>query len=240
MDTAKDTEFYNEISATYSRDRYPARARSYGQFFFKRRLAKVLEVLREKISDTERQYSLLEVGCADGIVIRAIYDTFTVRFSLLHGVDISPNMIEAAKNNHAQTPIQFTARNTKGEGAPYDFVVEVGVINYTDVAEEIEQAYVATKDNGYYIASYAGKGSLLDRFKPGKKGFGNLVPYPMFEALARKKFIIEQVIPVGFFIPLLWRFPALAAPIQVVIESLCSRIFPNLAHEKIYIFKKII
>lgn len=240
MDTAKDMEFYNEISTTYSRDRYPVQARSYGQFFFKRRLAEVLKILREKISDTEESHSLLEVGCADGIVIRTIYDTFAAHFSLLHGVDVSPKMIEAAMANHSHTPIRFTVRDVAGEKAPYDFVVEVGVINYADVAEEIERAHATTKDNGRYIASYAGKGSLLDRFKPGKKGFGNLLPYRTFEALAQKRFVIEKTIPVGFFIPRIWRFPVFAAPIQVVIESLGSRIFPNLAHEKIYIFRKII
>lgn len=240
MDTAKDTEFYNEISATYSRDRYPVKARSYGQFFFKRRLAKALEVLQEKISDTERQYSLLEVGCADGIVIRTIYDRFAAHFSLLHGVDVSPKMIEAAKDNHAQTPITFAMRDSGEEKTSYDLVVEIGVINYTDVAEEIERAYAATKDNGYYIASYAATDSLWHALKPGNKGFNNLLPYSAFEALARKYFTIEKAIPIGFFIPFLWKFSALAAPIQAVIESLCSRILPNLAHEKIYLLRKII
>lgn len=239
MNTAKDVEFYNERSGTYSRDRYPAKARSYGQFFFKRRLDAVMAVLRQKLSGTKGTFSLLEVGCADGVVLRAIYDAFPARFASLHGVDTAPDMIEAAKRMHAQTPIIFSVRGEGGTGRPYDFVIEVGVINYADPVEEIGRASLLTKKSGYCVVSYAGRGSLLDTFKPGRKGFDNLLPYRAFEALLRTRFVVERVIPVGFFIPRIWRFPMLAAPLQAVIESVCSRILPSLAHEKIYILKKM-
>ncbi|MFZ2167379.1 MAG: class I SAM-dependent methyltransferase [Minisyncoccia bacterium] len=240
MHPDRDTAFYNEASTTYSSERYPAAPRSYRQFFFTRRLAVLVREMKPLLTRTNAPLSLLEVGCADGIVLRTLYDTFGPHFRELHGNDVSPGMIASAKHLHADTPLTFSVRTEEPEGSAYDMIIETGVINYTDPATEIGYAASALKDAGSYILSYAGKGSLWDFFKPGRKGYQNLLPYPEFEALIQNKFEIEKTISIGFFVPLLWRLPFLAAPVQAVVELLGSHIMPNLAHEKMYLLKKII
>lgn len=240
MHPDRDTAFYNKASATYSSERYPAIPRSYRQFFFTRRLAVLIQEIEPLVAPAGTPLSLLEVGCADGVVMRAIYDKFGSHFRELHGNDVSPDMIASAKRLHAGTPLTFSVRTEEPENARYDMLIETGVINYTDPATEIEYAARTLKDTGWYIVSYAGKGSFWDVFKPGKKGYQNLLSYQEFEALVKKKFTIEKAVPVGFFVPLLWRLPSVAASIQTVVELMCSHFAPNRAHEKMYLLKKIV
>jgi SAM-dependent methyltransferase len=234
----RNTAFYNEASRTYSQERYPQRPRSYRQFFFTRRLSALIGELTALLAHSEESLALLDVGSADGVVLRAMYDTFSTRFTRLEGNDLSPAMVTAAQALHAGTPLTFSVRTEEAEQGAYDIVVETGVINYTDPATEVAYAAHAVKDRGYYIASYAGKGSFWDVFKRGDKGYQNILPYGKFEAILRTRFTIVRAVPVGYFVPLLWRVPAIAAPVQQVIEWIGSRAFPSRAHERLYILQK--
>lgn len=236
---AKDTEFYNKISGSYSADRYPEVTSSYTQFFFKRRLSLLEDAIKRSIKETDRELSVLEIGCADGVVLRRVYDVFNANFSSFLGVDISPKMIEVASQENADTNIISKVRNEYHDSKKFDLIIEVGVINYTDsVEEEMSYAHSVLNDEGYYICSFAGTDSFLNKIKPGDKGYNNFLSYKEYEQIMQKFFRIEKKIPVGFFVPLMWRFPVIARFKQPIVENLFKYIAPNLFHENIYILRK--
>lgn len=231
----KDTAFYNKASGHYSADRYPAVARSYTQFFFKRRLDIVMRELRYLLGG-KKGLTLLEIGCADGVVLRAVDTVFHDSFSDVVGIDTSSDMIKRAAMLSFGTGIRFLMRGEYIEKELLDVVIEVGVVNYADVDEELEYAEKILKDTGVYILSIAGKNSLNGYFGGGV-GYKNFSPYHDYEDKIKKKFTIEQVIPCGFFVPLLWKSPIVGRVIQPALEKIFSRIAPDLFHEKIYILK---
>ncbi|MDE1925197.1 MAG: class I SAM-dependent methyltransferase [Patescibacteria group bacterium] len=233
----KDTEFYNTISSRYSADRYPTVAHSYTQFFFKKRLSLIIDCIRQLTKETDKHLSILEIGCADGVVLREIYETFGNRFSSLVGVDISPKMIEAASAKHRDAPLVFKVRDEYYDAKRYDLVIEVGVLNYTDWESDLRFAREHLSQGGHYLCSLAGTRSLHALAKGGGEYFKNHLSYREYEEGMRERFTVIRALPVGFFVPLIWRFPALAGPIQAVAESIGSRLAPDLAHEKIYLLR---
>lgn len=235
----KDTKFYDKASASYSADRYPAVARSYTQFFFKRRLSLVIGVIERLRKEPAKGLSVFEVGCADGVVLREIYDAFKSDFASFLGVDLSPKMIEVASRENSDTNIVFKTRDEHSDAKRQDLVVEVGVINYVpNVEREIAYAHSMLKDGGRYICSLAGNDSFWNKIKPGEKGFNNFLSYEEYEEMLKGYFVIEKKIPVGFFVPLLWRAPAVARVVQPVVEEILRPFAPNLFHENIYLAKR--
>lgn len=236
---AKDTEFYNKISESYSADRYPEVATSYTQFFFKKRLDLLIGAIKQTALAQSSGLSVLEIGCANGVVLRKIHEVFKRNFSYFVGLDISPKMIEVASRENVDTNMIFKVRNEYNGLKEFDLIIEVGVINYTDsVEEEMSYAHSVLKDGGYYICSFAGTDSVLNKIKPGDKGYNNFLSYIEYEQTMRKFFRIEKKIPVGFFVPLLWRFPAIARLKQPIVENFFKFFSPNLFHENIYVLKK--
>lgn len=230
----KDIDFYNKESEHYSQKRYPNVAVTYVQFFFKRRLDRVLRELA-RVSEGKKNLSLLEVGCADGVVLRAVADAFPGVFSELVGVDTSPEMIKQA---HAQSTgaAQFFVR---GEGAlrgKFDVILEIGVANYADIDEELAHATRLLKGDGVYVLSLAGSDSLNARAGKGV-GYNNFFSYRAYEQKIEQLFFIEKSIPCGFFIPFIWRIPFVARMVQTMGEKIFAPFVPNLFHEKIYILK---
>ncbi|HBH71688.1 MAG: hypothetical protein UU88_C0002G0026 [Parcubacteria group bacterium GW2011_GWC1_42_11] len=236
---AKDTEFYNKISGRYSEDRYPDVANSYTQSFFNRRLELLVSAIKQTVLVQGSGLSVLEIGCADGVVLRKIYEVFNKNISYLVGLDISPKMIEVASRENSDVGILFKVRNDYKDLRKFNLILEVGVINYTEsVSSEMAYAHSVLDDGGYYICSFAGTDSLLNRIKPGDKGYNNFLSYEEYEESIKEFFTIEKKIPVGFFVPLLWRLPALARFKQPIIENLFKYISPNLFHENIYVLRK--
>lgn len=235
----KDTEFYNKASGSYSAVRYPAIAGSYTQFFFKERLALVLGAIKGLTKETDTDLSVSEIGCADGVVLREIYNRFKSNFSYFMGIDLSPKMIEVASRENSDTDIIFKTRDEYRDTKYYDLVIEVGVINYvSDVEREMTYAHSVLKDGGHYICSFAGTDSVLHRLKPGEKGYNNFLSYEEYEKILKELFVIERKIPVGFFIPFLWRIPTLARIVQPIVEGILKPLTPNLFHENIYLVKR--
>ena len=234
----KDTEFYDKESSLYSIRRYPERNTDYNHFFFKHRLDITLDILK-KLIPSMKSPKLLEVGCADGIVLRRIYDQFNGSISSYVGIDIAPKMIEAAQNKNKNTPLQFSVRNSNDrfDGKIYDLIVEIGVLNYADFATDMKCANDSLMQEGYYIASIAGRNSLWDRLVRVDKGFGNFLTYSEYEYMIREHFEIVDVKSVGLKVPYIWRVPMIANLIQPAAEMLLSP-FKNLFHEKIYVLKK--
>jgi SAM-dependent methyltransferase len=235
---AKDTEFYNRISESYSGDRYPETTNSYTQFFFKRRLELLVHAIEQTPLTQREGLSVLEIGCADGVVLRKIFEIFKKNFSYFVGLDISPKMIEAAARLNSNTGMLFKVRNDYHDLKKFNVVLEVGVINYTNsVQDEMKYVHSVLEDGGYYICSFAGTNSLLNKIKPGDKVYQNFMTYQEYEQIMQEFFVIEKKIPVGFFVPLLWRFPVVARFKQSVVENMFRYISPNFFHENIYVLR---
>jgi glycosyltransferase involved in cell wall biosynthesis len=230
----KGTDFYNEESAQYSKKRYVETPRSYLQYFYKHRLAITERYLREVAGDRQG-LDLLEVGCADGVIIRAVGENFPRTFKRLVGVDIAPGMIEEAKRKNNDPRAEFYVRSGY-QSSPVDVLVETGVVNYSDVEYELDTAGTYLKPDGYYILSIAGTGSLYNRLKGDV--LKDFRPYRIYDRLIRERLTVVRVRGSGLFVPYIWRLPALALPIQAIFDATASVLAPGLCHEKVYLLKK--
>ncbi len=230
----KDTTYYNAESTKYSLKRYPNRLQTFTQYFFTRRLALTLSMLKRYARPATR---LLEVGCADGVVVRAIQNSLPDTFAAIQAVDISPDMISVAESQTpADSGIVFSQRMNKDLPGIYDVIVEIGVLNYLDVPSEIPVIASSLVSQGLYVCSVAGKSSLQYRVKGGD--YKDIRSYAEYEHIFNTSFELVYKVPVGFFAPLLWRVPVLARILQPFIEWIGRRIAPLLALEILYVLKK--
>jgi glycosyltransferase involved in cell wall biosynthesis/ubiquinone/menaquinone biosynthesis C-methylase UbiE len=230
----KDKEFYDNESEDYSKKRYPAKITSFIHFFFKKRLLILLDYIKEirKVNDT-----LLEIGCADGIILSRIAEQKLISGKMM-GIDISGKMIDTAKRNIHEKNISFYIRGEEPD-LEADIIVEIGVLNFTDFDEDLAYVSKHVKPGGYYIASVSASSSLQNKVKPeGVSSYLHLCSYKNYEDKWKKDFEIIKVKPYGLFIPFLWRFPRLAKIKQPIAENIFCKITPNLFHEKIYLLKK--
>ncbi|HVV15531.1 MAG TPA: methyltransferase domain-containing protein [Candidatus Paceibacterota bacterium] len=234
----KDTDYYNQESVNYSRKRYPERETDYVQYFFKRRLKLVLGMLGRFLKNRPAPAALLEVGIADGVVLRAAYDAFSAKLGRVEGNDIAPDMVAAAKAANGARPIAYFVREGALLHGGFDVVLEVGVLNYAPWQEDLKAAHGALRPGGVYICSIAGQGSLHARMRGGEEGFENMLSYREYEEYMRSLFTIVQTVPCGFFVPFIWRFPALARVLQRLAEACMLPVAPGLAHEKVYVLQK--
>jgi 2-polyprenyl-3-methyl-5-hydroxy-6-metoxy-1,4-benzoquinol methylase len=228
----KDTLYYDAESVRYSRKRYPAKATTYVQAFYLRRLAIVTEFVRSLAYG--QPISVLEVGCADGVILRSLYAALPKMFSSLTGVDVSERMVQTARVESAGLPIRYAVRSGTQE-EPRDLVIEVGVLNYVpDFEQELLSLRAAIAPNGHALISLAGKGSLWHRLKRTGDEFADFQNYTDYETVIMKHFSIVAMAPVGLFVPYLWRVPVLARAIQPLAERALVAA-PGLFHERIYL-----
>ena len=106
----KNTDFYNKESIVYSQKRYPKLANSFTTFFFKKRLAIVIDYLCD--IPKKEDLSFLEIGCADGVVIKNVLEQ-NLLFKRVSGVDVSPKMIEVANKGEYKQNVFFSVRDDK-------------------------------------------------------------------------------------------------------------------------------
>ncbi|MBI3631993.1 MAG: class I SAM-dependent methyltransferase [Candidatus Vogelbacteria bacterium] len=231
----KDKNFYNKESPYYSVKRYPNVASNYIQYFFKKRLGIVLGEIQRRLRGRSG-LRLLEVGCADGIVLRKVFEQMSSMFSEMIGMDISEGMIEEAINTTTIGKIKYFIRGEESVGSKYDLILEIGVANYADINEELKYARNNLSQDGLYILSLAGSGSVNGYFSNGD-GYNNFFPYSEYEAKIKDQFAILKIIPVGFYIPIIWKMPCVARVIQIFVDYIFSSLFANLFHEKVYILK---
>lgn len=230
----KDKNFYNQESTRYSSKRYPSVAENYVQYFFKKRLALVLSILEENFKH-QAGLSLLEIGCADGVVLREISEKQSNIFSKLIGIDTSDGMISEAKVITVDDKINYFVRGEEPLNIKYDVVLEVGVANYANIDEELIYAKNNLKTDGIYILSLAGQGSINAFWGKGA-GYNNFLSYQDYEKKIKQYFEIKKIIPVGLFVPLIWKNKKLGYFVQNVFEKM-FRLFPGLYHEKIFLLK---
>ena len=241
----KDTEFFDKESPIYSAKRYVEAPTNYTQYFFGRRLKVILDMVAEiaeesraKVAMPEQKLSLLEVGCADGIIMKKIAQDFPTKFASMTGIDISPKMIDVAKRDPELAGMTFMERKDFVSPAGKDVIIEIGTANYADIHEELSFASSNLVTNGFYILSLDGKGSIWSWLVKGKTGYNNFLSYKEYERLISENFEILKVAPVGLFILGIWKVPALARVIQPIKEAVNAKIFPGLFHEKVYLLRK--
>ncbi len=231
----RDTSYYNQESVQYSEKRYPRVAASYLQYFYLRRLDIVKDYLARAVHAPVR---VLEVGCADGIVIRRLFADLPGKFREIVGVDIAEDMIQEARHSNTSPQIRFCLRSELSVSEQFDVVIEVGVVNYASVDEELHAAQAHMREEGRYILSIAGTNSLKNRLK-GEDGFNDFRSYHIYEDMIKEDFIVERVIGCGLFVPYLWRFPSVARLVQPVAEWLANALGARwLCHEQVYLLRK--
>ncbi len=235
----KDTNFYDAESAKYSSKRYPVKTTDYIHYFFKKRLMVVLELLEKNVIKQDN-LKLLEVGCADGVVIEKIEEKFNDKFNEMQGIDLSPQMIESAKKNSTgNSKIKYSVRDDDSNFEnKFDIIIEVGVANYTDFLTELKFAQKNLRADGYFILSIAGSGALAVKLgKTQKEAFNNLLKYQDYEKMIAEYFDIIKIIPCGFWLPKLWKLQNLAKIMQPVLDYIFSFLLPDFFHEKVYLLK---
>lgn len=231
----KDKNFYNKESPIYSGKRYPKKILSYTQFFFKERLRIVINKLVKNRSERDH-LKLLEIGCADGIILREIEKKLGDNFLEMTGIDAAEKMIEMAKTLNTSQKTFFFVRGNEKKDEKFDVILELGVINYTDFEEEIKYAKGHLDPQGLYILSVAGNNSFHNYFNDKGEQYQNFTSYEEYEKIIKRYFLMSKVIPCGFYLPILWKFPSIALFLQRALEiSFC--LFKNFYHEKVYILK---
>lgn len=234
----KDVVFYDRESENYSKKRYPEFPSSYTQFFFKRRMDFVVRILGEFLAASDRRTSVLEVGCADGIVLRNLYDKYEQKLEKVAGIDTSEGMIRQAVCLNGKRRISYQVRNEEYTGEIFGAIFEVGVLNYTDWRRDLLAADRRLVPDGIFICSLAGARSLFVRMQGEPGYFGPLCVYQDYERELRKRFTVISEYSCGYYIPLIWKWPRVAIYIQLLAEAAFSTVFPGLAHEKVYVLKK--
>lgn len=232
-----DTTFYDRESTMYSKKRYEGVTETYNQFFFKKRLAIILDLI-DFTTKNRKDLKLIEPGCADGVLVKSIDEKFPGIFSKMVGTDVSPKMIDEANRRNNKPYISFFNRGSEVFDK-YDFVIEAGFLNNSLFDQEFSYVESVLKDDGHFICALASKKSLHTMIKlRGKEYTKTWLPFAEQEKILANRFEIINIIPYGLFIPKLWAFPAIARIIQPIFEYVGSHVAPNLFHEKIYLLKK--
>jgi hypothetical protein len=237
-DIKRKEDYYDEEASVYSLKRYPTVAANYVQFLFTHRREVMFALLTKVIADTKPPRTLLEIGTADGVLLRSIAKRLPDAFEKLLGTDLSHEMVAAAQELTRNPHISYMQRDSLDAGGNFTCVMEIGVGALAiDMDNELSRAAAHLAHGGYFICAYAGNGSIATRWGSTAANISQLSAYQVYEAAMRKHFTIEKKVPYGIYVPLLWKVPAAARALQPVAEVL-GRLFPSLAHEQLYLLKK--
>ncbi len=232
-----NTTFYDKASGEYSNRRYKSGTNSYIQFFFKRRLSLTIDILQKYISG-RTNLLLLEVGCADGIVIETIDSKYPNNFIKYTGTDISPEMIRVASEKNKNSKISYYLKNSSEQGE-FDFVLAIGFLSPGIFDREFNYIKKFLKKGGIAIVSMASKDSIYTKIKLRDQEYSkDYWNHDKYREFLQKDFDILNAEPCGLFIPKLWSIPVLARIVQPVLESILKYIIPNLFHEKLYVLRR--
>lgn len=232
---SKDTDFYDKESSYYSVKRYPDIISNYIHYLFRRRL----EILKLFILSIKKNNGILvEMGCADGYVIRELYDS-NIFSGVFIGIDISESMINVARKSNKSSTINFYLRNSEPHDIHADILVEIGVLNFTNLNIELEYARNHIVRNGYYIVSFTTKTSLFNLFKPSNvSGYSHLESLNFYKKMLYKDFLLVDKVSYGLFVPYLWKMPRIAKIVQPLIDRFIEPFLPSIFHETIYLLRK--
>lgn len=232
----KDTDYYNKEGHLYSQKRYPSIDTDFVHFFFKKRRDILMKMLG-RIVNGKAGLTLLEIGCADGVILRVIKNNFK-NITRLVGVDISDAMITEAMKIERSHEIEFYLKEANKHFGDFDIVVEVGVLNLTDIEKEFMFVKRHLMSGGYYICSFASNTSLLSLFKIKKGNFYNHLSFDEYEKLIKDHFSIVSSESYGVFVPFIWKIPGLARFLQPIFEFV-FKLIPSFYHERIYVLQAL-
>lgn len=232
-----DTSFYDKESSKYSGKRYGTSPRSYSQFFFQERLKHVVALVGKHVRGKTGQV-LIEDGCADGVVAQAVYKRYPQVFSKVIGTDISPGMIEEAKNLNKIPELSFFVKRELPFEIKANIILAVGFVSPGIFEDEFSFIRDHLAVSGIIIVSLVAGNSLHAHFKLKDKEIAqDYLSFKEYETFLRKDYVILDAVPYGFFIPKLWAWPVLGRILQPIFE-IVGRIFPALFHETLYVIKK--
>lgn len=239
-DQKRTDDYYDEEARVYSAKRYPKRIQNYTHFLFTRRRTLALKLLARAIAGTKEPRTLLEVGCADGILLRSIAAVYPNAFVHMLGVDVAEPMIEVARKITKESGIEYKMRDELSHTGANSLVLEIGVAALVfDTQGELQIIANQLAPGGYLLCSFSGSTSLAQKFARGSAGDSSVLrPYSFYEKVMCEHFTQIASASYGFYVPLLWKLPVLARLLQPVAEVF-SRVFPSLAHERLYLLKKI-
>jgi 2-polyprenyl-3-methyl-5-hydroxy-6-metoxy-1,4-benzoquinol methylase len=228
-------KFYDAASADYSQKRYEGKMLSYIHYIFRKRLSIFLEMFQGALPK-EKKHLILEIGCADGIVVREILTKFSNSVEKITGLDVSPGMIERAKVLTKDTRADFVLRGD--EQGTYDIVMELGV-HVSDLEKEISYINSLLKPGGLFFYSNVGRKSSFTRIKlKNAPHVSDYMTYAEMDVVLLKHFEIVDSKAYGLFIPKLWAFPMIARILQPLFDLIVRPFAPELFHEKIYLLRK--
>lgn len=231
-------EYYDDEARVYSEKRYPQRAVTYPQFLFTHRRELVLGFLRRVIENTSAPRSLFEMGCADGILLRSVSVRYPGAFSAMLGADISRPMIDAARALTVDDTIQYAMRDSLPRSGSYSCVMEIGVAAIIlDTRDELAMLAGQLAPGGYALCLLRGHDSIVFLLGRGGADRSLFKSYKEYEQMVQEFFTIIDSRSCGIYVPLLWKIPALARLVQPLAEII-GRIFPSLAHERLYLLRK--
>jgi SAM-dependent methyltransferase len=231
-------EYYDDEARVYSEKRYPERVVAYSQFLFTHRRELVLRLLRHVIANTSTPRSLFEMGCADGILLRSISARYPGAFSTMLGADISQPMIDTARALTTDDTIQYAMRDSLPDRGSYTCVMEIGVAAIIlDTRNELAMFARQLAPGGYVLCILRGHDSIVFLLGRGGADRSLFKPYQEYEQTVQEFFTIVDSRTCGIYVPLIWKIPALARIVQPLAEYL-GRIFPSLAHERLYLLRK--
>ena len=232
----KIIDFYNQASTSYSKRRYLGRPESYPQFFFQRRKALTLSLM-DQLALGRQNLKLLDVACADGVMSFALFERYPKLWAKIVGVDIAPKMIEVAQASNQDPRLSFFVK-TATPAENYDVVLGLGFITGAILSEEINFVKQHLVPNGFYLCTlpskYSLKALLTIRHEAYRQDYWT---YSQYERFLSQHFEILSARPYGLFIPLIWKWPALARLIQTLADRCLAQLLPFAYHEKIYLLK---
>ncbi len=236
-----NTKFYDDASKNYSRNRYSLVSVSYINFFFKKRLKIVVNQISNIISNNyhnQDNLTLLESGCADGVVINKIIKEFPNRFSVYVGTDISQGMIDEAIKQNKFENVRYYLKGKEDGDLKYDIVLAIGYLSPGIFDQEFGYLLSNLKKDGFLIISLASRNSIYTKLKLNNKEYiRDYWSHNEYYKYLSKRFDIVSISTCGLFIPKLWKFPYIARIFQPVIEDILDIFIPNLYHEKIFVLK---
>ena len=236
--TTRGDEYYDDEASIYSAKRYPRVVTNYIQFLFTHRRDILLATIKQVIRSTPTPRTLFEMGCADGVLLRAVEQRYPQAFTQMLGVDVSEPMVREAIALTQDPTITYKVRSVVAETGSYTCALEIGVAALVlDTKGELKILADQLVPGGYLICSIAGRNSIAAVRGGTAAQRALLKSYSHYEADMRTLFTIEETRSCGIDIPFLWRFPAVGRLLQPLFETLGS-LSPGLAHERIYLLKK--
>lgn len=235
MSGIEDTKaYYDAQSSHYSESRYEGKLDSYIQFVFRRRRAIFLGWMDKLVSKAAVK-TIMEIGCADGILLRNLTHKFPTAFTKLIGMDISEGMLTQARNKTKDQKITYVLRGSEAL-EKNDLIIELGVHIY-ELRKELEYVSSFLIEGGYFIYSAVSSSSIHTHLKLKHVDY-TLPTYKETEAALSEYFEIIEMRPYGFFVPKLWAVPFIGRLFQSSIDRAMSVLTPDLFHEKIYLLRK--